>query len=123
MLLLEVNLFFGGADRIAEQKFAVKVLVTLYRNSSDIPGRSDTLGPAHGSRTPTLDARHFFKQALKGVQVAAKTTTTAFGNVASEIAGSSVLQPNSPQAVIQTALESANKSRLVRRLLFRLCTL
>lgn len=106
-------MFCNSADRIADQKFAVKVLVTLYRNSSDIPGRSDTLGPSQGSKT-NLDAMHLFKQALKGVRVAATTTTTAFGNVASEIAGSSVLQPNSPQAIIKTSLNSANKSRLVR---------
>ncbi|EEB95036.1 hypothetical protein MPER_06056, partial [Moniliophthora perniciosa FA553] len=36
----------------------------------------------------------------------------------SEIAGSSVLQPNSPQAMVKTALESANKSRLLARRLF-----
>jgi hypothetical protein len=89
------------ADRIAEQKFAVKVLVTLYRNSSDIPGRSDTLGAAHASKLQAHDTRRFFKQALKGVRVAATTTTTAFGNVASEITGSSVLQPNSPSAMIK----------------------
>jgi len=52
------------------------------------------------------------------VEVAATTTTTAFGNVASEISGSSVLQPNSPSAVIKTSLESANKSRLLARRLF-----
>lgn len=35
-----------------------------------------------------------------------------------EIAGTSVLQPNSPQAIIQTTLESANRSRLLARRLF-----
>lgn len=35
-----------------------------------------------------------------------------------EITGSSVLQPNSPQSIIQTALESANRSRLLARRLF-----
>ena len=103
-------------DRIADQKFAVKVLVTLYRNSSDIPGRSDTLSAAQGSSV--LAPKRLFRRALKGVRVAATTTTTAFGNVASEIAGSSVLQPNSPAAMVQTALQSANKTRLVGTLLF-----
>lgn len=94
------------------------MLVTLYRNSSDIPGRSDTLSAAHGSsKSSVLDPRRFFKRALKGVRVAATTTTTAFGNVASEIAGSSVLQPNSPAAMVQTALQSANKTRLVSTLI------
>lgn len=101
------------AERIAEQKFAVRSLVTLYRHSSDIPGRSDTLHAPSKSTAPK-----FFKKALKGFKTAATTTTTAFGNVASEIAGSSVLQPNSPQAVIKVTLESANKSRLLARRLF-----
>ncbi|KAF7967435.1 hypothetical protein HWV62_34337 [Athelia sp. TMB] len=101
------------ADRIANQKFAVKVLVTLYRNSNDIPGRSDTLTAAHAHKNANShDPRRFIRQALKGVKLAATTTTTAFGNVASEIAGQSVLQPNSPAAMVKTALESANKSRL-----------
>ena len=106
------------ADRIANQKFAVKVLVTLYRNSNDIPGRSDTLTAAHAHKSANShDPRRFIRQALKGVKLAATTTTTAFGNVASEIAGQSVLQPNSPSAMVKTALESANKSRLVGILL------
>jgi len=66
----------------------------------------------------TKDPRAFFKKALKGVRNAATSTTTALGNVASEIAGSSVLQPNSPQAMVQTALTSANKTRLLARRLF-----
>ncbi|THH14245.1 hypothetical protein EW146_g6069 [Bondarzewia mesenterica] len=82
-------------------------------HSSDIPGRSDTLHEVRGTdKRASLNPRRFFKRAIKGVLFAATTTTTALGNVASEIAGSSVLQPNSPQAMVQTALESANKTRL-----------
>ncbi|KZP03648.1 hypothetical protein FIBSPDRAFT_844740 [Athelia psychrophila] len=108
------------AGRIANQKFAVEVLVTLYRNSNDIPGRSDTLnGGVHAQKGANArDPRRFVKQALKGVRMAATTTTMAFGNVASEIAGTSVLQPNSPSAMVKTALESANKSRLLARRLY-----
>lgn len=106
------------AERIADQKFAVRVLATLYRYSHDIPGRSDTLKDSHHEKKPSIDPKRFFKRALKGVKVAATTTTTALGTVASEIAGSSVLQPNSPLAKVQTALESANKSRLLARRLF-----
>ena len=103
------------AERIQAQKFAVRTLVTLYRHSSDIPGRSDTLKDRDmTNKRATIDPKKFLKKALKGVRQAATTTTTALGNVASEIAGTSVLQPNSPQAMVQTALESANKSRLVR---------
>ncbi|KAI5123926.1 hypothetical protein M0805_006343 [Coniferiporia weirii] len=111
------------ADRIANQKVAVNVLVILYSHSSEIPGRSDTLKDRDTSqKIPAVDPRRFFKRALKGVRVAATTTTTALGNVASEIAGSSVLQPNSPQAMVQTALRSANKTRLLaRRLYYSFC--
>ncbi|KAJ4467895.1 Mechanosensitive ion channel-domain-containing protein [Lentinula edodes] len=105
------------AERIADQKFAVRSLVTLYRNSSDIPGRSDTLKASH-LKNSSVNPKMLFKRAIKGVRTAATTTTTALGNVASEIAGSSVLQPNSPQAVVKTALESANKSRLLARRIF-----
>ena len=107
-------------ERIAEQKFAVRVLVTLYAHSTDIPGRSDTLrdGPADHKRKTMMNPQKIFKKALKGVRHAATTTTTVLGTVASEIAGTSVLQPNSPQAMVKTALESANKSRLLARRLF-----
>ncbi|KAI0344847.1 hypothetical protein BDW22DRAFT_1326420 [Trametopsis cervina] len=106
------------AERIADQKLAVAVLATLYRHSSDIPGRSDTLKDGPVDKRMSKDPRRFFKKALKGVRDVATTTTTALGTVASEIAGSSVLQPNSPQAKVQTALESANRSRLLARRLY-----
>ncbi|KAH9940505.1 Mechanosensitive ion channel-domain-containing protein [Epithele typhae] len=112
------------AERIADQKFAVRSLVTLYAHSTDIPWRADTLKDgdnadrsANGKRK-TLNPQRLFKKALKGVRGVATTTTTVLGNVASEIAGTSVLQPDSPQAKVKTALESANKSRLLARRLF-----
>ncbi|TFY54037.1 hypothetical protein EVG20_g9871 [Dentipellis fragilis] len=101
------------AERIADQKAAVRTLVTLYRHSKDIPGRSENNGDNLANKRASLNPRRFFKRALKQVRFAATTTTTALGNVASEIAGSSVLQPNSPQAMVQTALESVNKTRFV----------
>ncbi|KJA19910.1 hypothetical protein HYPSUDRAFT_842053 [Hypholoma sublateritium FD-334 SS-4] len=106
------------AERIAEQKFAVRTLVTLYSHSSDIPGRSDTLGARHLGKGSAVDPMRLLKKLGQGVRLATTTTATVFGNVASEIAGSSVLQPNSPQAIIKTSLESANKSRLLARRLF-----
>lgn len=107
------------AERIAAQKFSLNVMVTLYRHSSDIPGRTDTLKDSATDNKGTVpNPKKIFKKALKGVRKAATTTTTALGNVASEIAGTSVLQPNSPQAMVQTALESANKTRLLARRLF-----
>ena len=103
------------AERIAHQKFAVNVITTLYRHSHNIMGRSDTLKDNTSGTTKGVNAdpRKVLKRALKGVKSAAKSTTTVFGNVASEIAGTSILQPNSPQSMVQAALESANKTRLV----------
>jgi hypothetical protein len=90
------------ADRIEKHNFAIQVLVTLYRNSRDILGRTDTLiSSAYPPKSEPLNASRIFKQALKDVRVAATTTTMAFGNVASELAGGSVLQPNSPSAMIK----------------------
>ncbi|XP_006461100.1 hypothetical protein AGABI2DRAFT_204597, partial [Agaricus bisporus var. bisporus H97] len=103
------------AERIADQKFAVKSLVALYRYSHDVPG---TLGSGQETRSLATNPKRIFKRLRNGVRLAATATTTAFGNVASEIAGSSVLQPNSPQAMVTTALESANKSRLLARRIF-----
>jgi hypothetical protein len=87
----------------------------LYRNSRDIPGRSDTLGGVDKGHKKgmSLNPSKFFKRALRNVRFAATTTTTALGNVASEMAGTSVLQPNSPQAMVMTAIHSLNKTRLV----------
>jgi uncharacterized protein (DUF2342 family) len=42
------------------------------------------------SKRASVNPRHFLKKALKGVRFAATTTTTALGNVASEIAGTCV---------------------------------
>ncbi|KAJ7770227.1 Mechanosensitive ion channel-domain-containing protein [Mycena maculata] len=103
------------SERIADQQFAVRSLVTLYRNSKDI-ARPDALRSA--TVKDVLNPKRFFKRALKGVRSVATTTTTVFGNVASEITGSSVLQPNSPQSIVQDALTSANRSRLLARRLF-----
>lgn len=89
------------ADRIAQQKFAVKVLVTLYRYSSNFLGRSDTLNATNATTSQPLQLRRIFKEALKGVRIAATSTTTVFGNVASEITGTSVLQPDSPAAMVK----------------------
>ncbi|KAF7288661.1 Mechanosensitive ion channel protein [Mycena chlorophos] len=104
------------AERIADQSFAVKSLVTLYVHSKDV-GRPDALR-TDSMVKDILNPTKFFKRALKGVTTVAKTTTTALGNVASEITGTSVLQPNSPQAIVKTALESANRSRLLARRLY-----
>ncbi|KAI9511136.1 Mechanosensitive ion channel-domain-containing protein [Russula earlei] len=109
------------AERIADQKFAVKTLTTLYRHSTELH-LHESRGHSQAEKHNMVDPRRFMKQALKGVRFAATTTTTALGNVASEIAGSSVLQPNSPQAMVLTALESGSKTKLLaRRIFFSFC--
>ena len=113
-LFLPILTSFLSPERIEDQKTAIRVLTTLYRHSHDIPGRFDTLKDGIQDKRMSVAPKKFLKRAFKGVKSAATTTTTALGTVASEIAGTSVLQPNSPQAKVQTALESANKSRLVR---------
>jgi hypothetical protein len=65
----------------------MKALVTLYRHSSNIPGRSDTLNEGPAAKGSSADPKRILKKLRDGVRTAATTTTTAFGNVASEIAG------------------------------------
>jgi hypothetical protein len=78
-------------ERIGEQKFAVRVLTVLYQNSRDIPGRDNQLGMsmkeagASGLKLP--DRKKILKKAFRGVRFAATSTTTALGNVASEMLG------------------------------------
>jgi hypothetical protein len=62
-------------DRIREQKLNIKSLVTLYINSHDIPGRSDTMTEATFAKEKR-DPRRALKKALKGLKNAAQTTTT-----------------------------------------------
>jgi hypothetical protein len=118
------------ADRIEQQRFAVRTIVTLYRHSFDIPGCPDTLNAGH-AKNLSVDPRQLLKHAKHSFRKAATTATTALGGMVSEIAGrlvviiaypqppwvsstnSAILQPNSPQAMVKTALQSANKSRLV----------
>ncbi|WOO85247.1 Mechanosensitive ion channel protein Msy1 [Vanrija pseudolonga] len=107
------------ADRLDEQKFQIKILTTLYSYSHDIPGRSDTLADSastttKGTRTPKIAIR----KALRGIKSAAQSTTNAFGNVASEMTGSSVLQTNSPSNKVKAAISSSNKSKALARRLY-----
>ena len=64
-------------DRLKEQKFNLKTLVTLYINSHDIPGRSDTFIDSASSKTKgTKLPKVAIRKALKGLRSAAATTTT-----------------------------------------------
>lgn len=92
--------------------------IVLYRHSSNID-RSDTLQDSGSGATASDKSSNpakILKRALRGVQRTAETTTSAFGNLATEIAGVSVLQPNSPAAMVSNALNSTKKSRMVRLL-------
>lgn len=106
------------ADRIEEQQRITRAVVILYAHSTDQIGRSDTLHDRSDSKGTLVDPEKVLKNILKGVKGVAQSTTQAFGNIASEIVGSSVLQPNSPEAMVATALGSANKTRLLARRLF-----
>ncbi|KZT52873.1 hypothetical protein CALCODRAFT_440943 [Calocera cornea HHB12733] len=106
------------ADRLAEQKMNVKFLVVLYRNSSNIPGRLDTMNDDQSTFGQRMNPKKVLKDFLHGMRSVAETSATALGNIATEIAGSSVLQPNSPEGRVQVALTSANKSRLLARRLY-----
>lgn len=86
-LTVLVSLSSIHADRIAEQKFTIRMLVKLYRHSSDIPWRSDTLHDGNINKGAEKKPRKLFKKALQGMRFAATTTTTILGNVATEIAG------------------------------------
>ncbi|KAF8326601.1 Mechanosensitive ion channel-domain-containing protein [Cantharellus anzutake] len=101
------------SDRIARAKAQVECLVTLYKHSDRLHALQNTQ-PSNGAISPAK----LLKRILKGVRRTAETTTTAFGNMASEIAGTSVLQPNSPAAMVAGALECVNKSRVLARRLY-----
>jgi hypothetical protein len=73
------------AERIADQKFAIKTLSTLYRHSTELSDHPDRGVEKHHHHL--TNPTRLVKQALKGVRFAATTTTTALGNVATEIAG------------------------------------
>jgi hypothetical protein len=67
------------SERIADQKFAVKSIVTLYRNSKNV-SRPDAM---QNDTASVMNPKNFLRRAFKGVRDVATTTTTAFGNVAS----------------------------------------
>lgn len=71
------------AERIADQKFAVKSLAILYQHSSDVPTSDMAGSAAQGFVNP----KRILKQLRAGVRMAATTTTIAIGTVASEMSG------------------------------------
>ncbi|KIJ22990.1 hypothetical protein M422DRAFT_276512 [Sphaerobolus stellatus SS14] len=99
------------ADRIAEQQQATQTLVTLYKNSHPLPGQS---GNNLGQKGPSS----ILTRAFSGIKGAAQSTTTTFGNLATEILGSSIIQPNSPEAIVIDALGSATKTRLLAQRIY-----
>ena len=79
--------FIINKERIADQKYAVHALATLYRHSINAPKRpyathvDDTKGDFHG------DTIHLFRDIRLGFRSATTITATAFSNVTSDIAG------------------------------------
>jgi len=77
-------LFTWFVERIEDQKFAAQALVVLYRGSH---ARLGELSPGSSEKEDPLVSRRILKKALSGVRTVASSTTTIFGDVASEIMG------------------------------------
>lgn len=90
------------------------------RPSSHDIGRRDTLDGANrpSTKRQVSDPTLLVKKALHGAKRVAQTATSVIGNVASEISGEKVLQPNSPAALVDNALGSGNKSKQLARRIF-----
>jgi hypothetical protein len=78
-----MTLFTWFAERIEDQKFAAQALVVLYRGSHS---RLGEISPGSEKEDPIV-SRRILKKALSGVRTVASSTTTIFGDVASEIMG------------------------------------
>lgn len=86
-------------------------------NSRSI-GRSDSFDAAANYANKHAKPARAIRSALKGVRNIATSGATALGTMASEIAGERVLQPNSPPAMVTSALSSRSKSEMLARRLF-----
>ena len=87
MVIAHFFFIFLSLERIADQKYAVHVLATLYRRSMNSPRRPQ---PTHVDETKgefLADSNHLFRDIRLGIRSATTITATAFGNVASDIAG------------------------------------
>ncbi|BFZ61365.1 hypothetical protein YB2330_002430 [Saitoella coloradoensis] len=119
-------------DRIRENKWSLKMLANLYECSrrlyptytmeaeaedamlayADRSGRSSRMSLFHAN--PKADA----KKLQKNVKRVVDKTTSAFGNVASEITGKQVFKPDSPYSVVVDAMASSKKASTLARRLF-----
>ena len=84
---LSLTYFNGFLERIAGQKYAVHAIATLYKHSISIPRRPDTTHVDDTKGEIHVDTNHLFRDIRHGIRSATTITATAFGNVASEIAG------------------------------------
>jgi hypothetical protein len=84
---LSLTFLLSFLERIADQKYAVHALATLYKHSISIPTRLDTLHVNGTKGEFHMDTNHLFRSIRHGFRSARKVTAAAFGNVASEIAG------------------------------------
>ena len=79
--------FIDFLERIADQKYAVHALATLYKHSINIPRRPDTMHTGDSKGESHMDSNHLFRNIRHGIRSATTITAAAFSNVASEIAG------------------------------------
>jgi hypothetical protein len=75
------------SERIASQRFAVQALIALYRHSVDMHGRAGEPGSNPSEKAEGPVPSRILRKALNGVKTVASSTTTIFGDVASEIMG------------------------------------
>jgi hypothetical protein len=75
-------------ERIADQRYAVHALATLYKHSISVPIRLDHAMHVDGKKGDFhADTNHLFRNIRHGIRSATKVTATAFSNVASDISG------------------------------------
>ncbi|PWN51532.1 hypothetical protein IE53DRAFT_386088 [Violaceomyces palustris] len=104
-------------DRISTSKFHIKVLTTLYENSRDLH-RKDTYLAAEQEvkrKSGMYLAKAKLKRTQEKVKIAAQTSSSILGTVASEIAGQAVLQPNNPRSIVVSALNSRKQTQALAR--------
>ncbi|KDQ21736.1 hypothetical protein BOTBODRAFT_212160 [Botryobasidium botryosum FD-172 SS1] len=108
-------------DRINRLKAQVECLVTLYESSHTIPGQDDPLSGLPFSKQSKYQSDPL-GSTIRNVRGVTTTTTAALGNIASQMSGSLMIQPNSPAWIVSTALYSPIKTKaLAHRIFYSFC--
>lgn len=103
-------------DRIRLTKYQVSILTTLYahsRNTED-PSTEHSFVDLTALKHPRAGLRRL----LDSTKNTLKDTTSALGNIASELIGQNSLQQNTPHAMVVDALDTARGSRAMARRIF-----